>query len=411
MNKPIYIVVTPFFPSPATWRGAYCYDFVKALMRTVKYDVRVFVPGKGADYDYQGVHVYRFPVKHLPSNIFPFLFKRWNQRSFINKVKSLGIDVQNVAVCHGHTTGFSIYPLAIKRENPKCLTLLHHHDPQSFGLNNSRLSHFWLYNLIQFPILRWHHEQMDGHVFISEVVKQSILSTPNAKWTQYSEYRKQMRGLCFYRSPRIKKSIILHNGVDCEQFKPIEKTPSLTFAIGCVGNFGDWKDQQTLIKALAILKEKGIKALKVRFIGSGPYLDLCKKLVIKHNLETWVSFETEGDHMLLPDFYRALDLFVLPSYFEGFGCVFTEAYACGVPFITCEGQGMDDLIPNDERHLWLCKQRNPKDLAEKVLHYYQNRSTQHLTGPIDIDVLVRDFINEIRCLTTEHTEKTEKNHE
>ena len=74
--NPIYIVVTPFFPSPETWRGAYCYDFVKALMRTGKYDVRVFVPGNGADYDYQGVHVYRFPVKYLPSNVFPVLFRR-----------------------------------------------------------------------------------------------------------------------------------------------------------------------------------------------------------------------------------------------------------------------------------------------------------------------------------------------
>ena len=398
MDKLVYIVVTPFFPSPETWRGAYCYDFVKALMRTGKYDVRVFVPGNGSDYDYQGVHVYRFPVKYLPSNVFPFLFKRWNQQSFLKKVKSLGVDIQNVAVCHGHTANFSIYPLALKCENPKCLTLFHHHDPQSYGLNNSRLSHCWFYNLIQFPILRYFHEQMDVHVFISEVVKQSFLNAPNAIWTQYGEYRKQMRGLRFYRSPKIKNTITLHNGVDCEQFRPLEKEDSSMFTIGCVGNFSDWKDQQTLIKALAILKEKGINALKVRFIGTGPYLDVCKVLVLKHNLETHVAFETEGEHTQLPDFYRALDLFVLPSYFEGFGCVFTEAYACGVPFITCEGQGMDDLIPDDECHLWLCKQRNPQDLAEKVHYYYQNRPIQHLKGPIEIDVLVRNFVNEIEAI-------------
>lgn len=380
-------------------------------MRTGKYDVRVFVPGNGPDYDYQGVHVYRFPVKYLPSNIFPFLFVKWNQRSFINKVKSLGIDIQNVAVCHGHTANFSIYPLAVKRENSNCLTLLHHHDPQSYGLNNSRLSHCWFYNLIQFPILRYFHEQMDVHVFISGVVKQSFLNAPHAMWTQYDEYRKQMRGLGCYRSVKVKKTIVLHNGVDCEQFKPLKKESSSGFIIGCVGNFIDLKDQQTLIKALAILKKKGLQDLKVRFIGTGECLACCQQLVTQLQLESMVTFEIEGGHTMLPKFYHSLDLFVLPSYFEGFGCVFTEAYACGVPFITCEGQGMDDLIPDNERHLWLCKQRNPEDLAEKVLYYYRNRPTQHLTGPIDIDVLVRDFINEIRCLTTEHTENTEKNHE
>ena len=397
--RPIYIVVTPFFPSPETWRGVYCYDFVKALMRTGKYDVRVFVPGNGPDYDYQGVHVYRFMTKRLPSNLFPYLFKFWCQKSFLRKVRSVGIDVQNVVVCHGHGANLAIYPLAVKRENPRCLTLLHHHDPQSFSLNNGRLCHFWPYNFIQFPIYRRMLEKVDLHVFISRVVEKSFKSAPSTQWTSYEHYRKQMRGLGCYRSARIKNSIILHNGVDISLFcgKSTFETNE-EFTIGCVGNFGDWKDQQTLIKALTILKEKGVNALKVRFIGTGPYLDVCKALVLKHNLETQVTFEAEGDHTQLPDFYRALDLFVLPSYFEGFGCVFTEAYACGVPFITCEGQGMDDLIPDHERHLWLCKQRNPKDLAEKVLYYYRNRPTQHLSGPIDIDVLVRHFVNEIEAL-------------
>lgn len=397
MNQAIYVVITPFFPSPETWRGAYCYDFVKALMRTGKYDVRVFVPGNGPDYDYQGVHVYRFPVKHLPSNIFPFLFSKWNQRSFIDKVKAIGIEFKNVAVCHGHTAGFVIYPLAVKREKSNCLTLLHHHDLQSFGLNNGRLGHCWLYNIIHFPIRRWYHEQMDAHVFISGATQRSFLVVPNASWTDYQYYWKQMRGLGFYRSPRIKKSIILHNGVDCEQFKPKSKMQTSTFTIGCVGNFSELKDQMGLLKALALIKGN-LGAWKLKFVGSGKIEGEMRALIATEGMESNVEFISEMDHTQLPDFYRSLDLFVLPSWFEGFGCVFTEAYACGVPFITCEGQGMDDLIPKEERHLWLCLQRNPEDLAEKVLYYYQNRSIQHLTGPIDIDVLVRNFVDEIDAM-------------
>lgn len=402
--KPIYLVVTPFFPSPETWRGAYCYDFVKALMRTGEYDVRVFVPGNGPDYDYQGVHVYRFPVKHLPSNIFPFLFNRWNQRSFINKVKAIGIELKSIAVCHGHTANFSIYPLAVKRENANCLTLLHHHDLQSFGLNNGLLRHCWPYNLIQFPLLRWHHEQMDTHVFISGAVKRSFLAAPDASWTDYQYYRKQMRGLGFYRSPRIKKSIILHNGVDCGQFKPKSKMQSSTFTIGCVGNFSELKDQMGLLKAIALIKDL-LGEWKLKLLGSGTIEGEMRALIATEGMESNVEFISEMDHTQLPDFYRSLDLFVLPSWFEGFGCVFTESYACGVSFITCEGQGMDDLIPDNERHLWLCLQQNPQDLAEKVLYCYHNRPTQHLAGPIDIDVLVRNFVDEIGGLTTEAAEK------
>jgi glycosyltransferase involved in cell wall biosynthesis len=392
--KQFYLVVTPFFPSPESWRGAYCYDFVKALMRVGKYDVRVFVPGSGPDYDYQGVHVYRFPVKMLPSNILPFLFTKWNQQSFLNKVKAAGIEFQNVAVCHGHTANFSVYPLAVKRENSKCLTLLHHHDSQSFGLNNSRLSHCWLYNLVQFPILRYFHEQMDGHVFISGSVKRSFLAAPDASWTSFAFYCKQMRGLGWYRPTKIKKAFVLHNGVNTQLFTPATKQASTIFTVGCVGNFSELKDQIGLLKALALIKDL-LGAWKLKFVGSGAIEREMRALIATEGMEANVEFISEMDHTQLPDFYRSLDLFVLPSWFEGFGCVFTEASACGVPFITCEGQGMDDLIPDNERHIWLCKQRNPQDLAEKVLHYYQNRPTQHLIGPIDIDVLVRNFVNEI----------------
>ncbi len=164
--------------------------------------------------------------------------------------------------------------------------------------------------------------------------------------------------------------------------------------MGCIANFGDWKDQITLLKALLLLKKREFSP-KLRFVGSGQYLGLCSEFVKSHGLQDQVSFESEVDHTQLPDFYRSLDLFVLPSYFEGFGCVFTEAWACGTPFITCEGQGMDDLILSEERDLWLCKPMNPQDLAEKILFYYRNRPAQHLAGAVAIDVLVKRYVEEL----------------
>ena len=112
--------------------------------------MRVFVPGRGADYDYQGVHIYRFPVKALPSAVLPLLFAGYNRRSFLRKVTAVGVDLAQVAVCHGHTANFGIYPLAVKAKNPRCLTLLHHHNPASFGLHNGRLKFIWLHKVINF---------------------------------------------------------------------------------------------------------------------------------------------------------------------------------------------------------------------------------------------------------------------
>lgn len=400
MSLPVYIVITPFFPSPDNWRGAYCYDFVKALMRTEKYDVRVFVPGKGDDYEYHGVRVCRFLDRMLPSAVFPFLFSCSNQKAFLRKIRQENIPFSQIKVCHAHTAFFGIYALAVKKQNPKCKTLLHHHDPASFGLNLGKLRHFYPHKLINFVLLKKMHEQIDCHVFISKMVKNSFSSVPDAAWSCYSEYQRQMKGLQFTCQTHIRNSLILHNGVDSSIFSPASANKTdHGFRIGCIGNFGDWKSQITLLQAIKSLKQF-FPDLSVRFVGSGEYLDQCRNFVKENLLESIVSFESECDHHDLPSFYYSIDLFVLPSYFEGFGCVFTEAYSCGVPFITCEGQGMDDLIPQEERGLWLCPPMNPDILAEKIRYYFIHRPIMHLSGPVDINILVSNFIKELEEILT-----------
>ena len=404
MNKPVYIIVTPFFPSSSSWRGAYCLDFVKALKKArPSLRVEVFVPGHGNDYVIEGVCVHVFSVKMLPSNVLPFLFRRHNERSFLNALNRVGINYDDVAFCHGHTANFAIYPLAIKRCNPRCLTLLHHHDLASFGLNLGRLRHMWLYNLLMFPILRRLHKNIDCHVFISEVGRKSFLLAPDARWSVYDDYKKQMHWLP-YRPTKIKRSIILHNGIDTTIFNSGDKPKGSVFTIGCVGNFLDLKDQMSLLRAVDILNhvehvehvELGVKVL---FVGSGPERAKCEEYAKEKEIDA--EFRDEVRHEELANFYHELDLFVLPSYFEGFGCVFIEAWACGVPFIACEGQGMDDMIYQEDRELWLCRPCNPEDLAAKIKCFMKNCSVQRLKGEIDIDKLVYGFINEVEGIGKE----------
>lgn len=394
-----YVIVTPFFPSPENWRGAYCYDFVVALRKTRRCRVEVFVPGKGADYELDDIKVHRFATWQLPSNIFPFLLSGRNQKSFLRAIGKVGLDVADIAVCHAHTANLAIYPLAVKQKNKCCLTLLHHHDKGSFGLNTGVFRHCWLYNMIEFPILRMMHARIDCHVFISEASRRSFLSAPNIGNEFYDGYIRQMRWLP-YCPVKIKNSIILHNGVNLKLFDGDRGRTSDTLdncspVVGCIGNFIESKHQIGLLKAIIILRGRGMD-IKIIFIGSGPEMEKCKSFAADNNINA--EFRSEVRHEDLPEFYRSIDLFVLPSHFEGFGCVFTESWACGTPFITCEGQGMDDMIPEDERSLWLCKPRDPNDLATKIGNYLRNRPMQHLAAEIDIDKLVPEFVEKIESL-------------
>jgi len=142
-----------------------------------------------------------------------------------------------------------------------------------------------------------------------------------------------------------------------------------------------------------------IPGLRVKLVGvhhSGTMLADCQQLSRERDLP--VEIIPSIDHRDLLSFYHSLDLFVLPSYFEGLGCVFLESHACGTPFITCEGQGMDDLIYPEDRHLWLCKQRDPEDLAAKILYFYGNPPKQRLAAETDIDVTVPRFLDEVERL-------------
>ena len=98
----------------------------------------------------------------------------------------------------------------------------------------------------------------------------------------------------------------------------------------------------------------------------------------------------------MADYFRDLDLFVMPSYFEAFGCVYSEAFACGTPYIACEGQGIEDVIYPEDRHLWLTKPKNSEDLADKILHFYRSHPTQRTSESVDIDVLVGKFLEEVQ---------------
>ena len=131
------------------------------------------------------------------------------------------------------------------------------------------------------------------------------------------------------------------------------------------------------------------------FIGTGPYLEECKRYVVENGLSDSVFFKTEMRHELLPDFYRSIDLFVLPSYFEGFGCVFTEAWSCGTPFITCEGQGMDDMVSDDERKLWLVSPKDDDGLSKAIANWISKRPVQHLKSETAIQPIIDRFVEEL----------------
>ena len=131
-NKRYYLCVTPFFPTPGNWRGAYVLDQVKAIERCSDYRVLVFVPcglfEKHSSFTIDGMSVYRIPSLQMPSYFFNGMSGGLNGRSLIRQLKALRINPDDIDVCHCHTAGFACFATAIKKFSPCVKTVLQYHD-------------------------------------------------------------------------------------------------------------------------------------------------------------------------------------------------------------------------------------------------------------------------------------------
>lgn len=403
-NKKYYICVTPFFPSPGNWRGAYVLDQVKAIQRNSEYDVVVFMGGgkTNADYEIDGIKVYRYHTRELPSNILNGFFNGYNSRSFVKRVMEVGINPNNVAFVHCHVSMRAACGIALKKLNPNIKVMLQHHDLDPFNLRSGVIGRYNRFN-IRYKVRKALNlfNQVDSHICISEACRDSLLAFPDARkgeiFEDYLRVISKAKGLP-HVDPKV--TYVLYNGVDTSLFFRKESSSgskcSNMFRIGCIANFQELKGHITLIKAFEILINKGYSNMRLSLLGTGETRQTCEDYLTEHNLMQYVEWPKEVTHDRLPEYYRSLDLFVLPSYFEGFGCVFTEAAACGVPYMGCVNQGYSEYVADKER--WLIEPRDYKNLANLIEHYYHEREEQGLCHPYDINILIRDFLKYIETL-------------
>lgn len=402
--KPVYLYITPYFSAPDRHFGSYSLDFVLELKRQSNYEVIVFVPNQHHDYEIQGVKVHTFPTRCLPGGAFPLMFASYNRNSFLAKLHTIGLAIRDIKICHCNTATFGIYALAIKAINPRCLTLLHHHDLASWGLRTGRLRHLWLHKIVNYFLLRRIHESVDCHVFISEASRYSFLKFPDTSWSCYKDYYKLSRGIKYLRPVKIKNSYVLWNGVDKKLFNTEIKSGGRPngFIIGTVGNFIEVKDHLLIVQVVNVLRNR-IPGLRLRVLGTsgvGNYFKEFKDYIARHHLENIVDILPNCSHDKLADFYRSIDLFVLPSYFEGFGCVYTESNACGTPFIACEGQGIEEVVPGWDRDKWLVPPRDKNSLCAAIMRQYDNPASQKLLDGVYINEVMQRHLAALHQLET-----------
>ncbi len=143
--------------------------------------------------------------------------------------------------------------------------------------------------------------------------------------------------------------IVSYPGVDLELFKPRDKLsarkrlglPLNKPIILHVGTDEPRKNSKTLIEALYLVKKKIPNVLLIKI---GDMREATRRLILTRELaDSIVHYRKISD---VTPFYNAADVFVFPSYYEGFGYPAAEAMASGCPVIAADSSSLTEVVGN-----------------------------------------------------------------
>jgi glycosyltransferase involved in cell wall biosynthesis len=113
----------------------------------------------------------------------------------------------------------------------------------------------------------------------------------------------------------------------------------------CVASLTPRKGHEVLFRALARLKDDGWRLTCVGSASRDPTTAArLRELARRECIENRVRFVGELDADALAVQYDAADVFVLPTFYEGYGMAVAEALARGLPVVSTPTGGIRDLL-------------------------------------------------------------------
>ena len=170
---------------------------------------------------------------------------------------------------------------------------------------------------------------------------------------------------------KVNKISVIKPGFDFKKFHRQRCSSQEEFIIG-VGALKERKGYHVSIPAFALVK-KQLPKLKYIIVGNQKdsyYFNRLKDLAEKNNVAKDVIFLSNVLDQELADLYSKAKLFILTSvndghHFEGYGLVFLEAAASGLPVIGTLNNGIVDAI-YEGHNGYLVPQNNIKETAKAM---------------------------------------------
>lgn len=188
-----------------------------------------------------------------------------------------------------------------------------------------------------------------------------------------------------------RKISVLPPGVNHHVFRPYGRTssrerlqlPTALKIILFVGRIDPVKGISLLIEAIdGLVKKYNSFENKYRVLLIGgdikdngfwkhPEVKRLKELIERKNLSCCIKFIGSRPHNILPYYYSAADVVVMPSVYESFGLVVLEAMASGSSVIVSKAGGLQYLV-KDGLNGRLFENGSSRDLGDKLWQLLNN---------------------------------------
>ncbi|MFE7088918.1 glycosyltransferase family 4 protein, partial [Sphingobacterium spiritivorum] len=168
------------------------------------------------------------------------------------------------------------------------------------------------------------------------------------------------------------------NGIDTSFFNPDkvikakdDKLKPDDFVFGFVGRLVKDKGLEELVLAFQKLSKLS-KNIKLLIVGSfEENMTLTKETINSIYKDPGILYV--GPQKDVRPYFKAMDVFVLPSYREGFGIVLIEAGAMKIPSITTDITGCNEVIIDNQTG-FLIKSKDINDLFSKMKYVLDNKN-------------------------------------
>ncbi len=199
----------------------------------------------------------------------------------------------------------------------------------------------------------------------------------------------------------LKRAQVIYNGIDDVKFNPEEDyndiraefgIPQDKTLVGYLVRMTAQKDPFTMIKAIKKVSETN-KNIMFLMVGNGDLLDATKKMASDLGVTDQIVFSSFRSDM--PDILKAIDIYCLPSLWEGMPIGMLEAMAMGKACIATSVDGTKELV-NDGVNGLLINKKDADTLAKHIINLHLHPEKRVLLGNNAKDYISKNFaLNEM----------------